>query len=75
MTATPLSVSDVARILNVRPAQISRLFYERRLRDDLCPIVAGRRLIAPEYVDIIAMELRRNGIAVVEAAGAQTDAT
>ena len=57
-----LSVSDVARRLGVRPAQITQLFYERRLRDDLCPIVGGRRIIQPEYVAVIAMELRRKGI-------------
>ena len=34
-----LSVGDVARRLNVRPSQVTQLFYERRLRDDLCPIV------------------------------------
>ena len=63
----PISVSDVARQLGVRPAQVSQLFYERRLPDDLCPVVAGRRLIAPKYVEIIAMELRRKGIKVQEA--------
>ncbi len=59
-----LSVGDVARRLNVRPSQVTQLFYERRLRDDLCPIVGGRRLIPQDYVDVIAMELRRKGIDV-----------
>ena len=59
-----VSVGDVARRLGVRPAQITDLFYKRLLRDDLCPIVAGRRLIPPDYVEIIAAELRRKGIAV-----------
>ena len=59
-----LSVGDVARHLNVRPAQVTQLFYERRLRDDLAPIVAGRRLISPELVPVIVMELRRKGIRV-----------
>ena len=57
-----LSVSDVGRRLGVRPSRITQLFYERKLRDDLCPIVAGRRLIPPEYIEVIAMELRRKGI-------------
>ena len=57
-----LVVSDVARRLGVRPAQVSQILYERRLRDDLCPVVGGRRLIPPEYLDIIAQELRRKGI-------------
>ena len=59
-----LSVGDAARQLGVKPRQITQVFYERRLRDDLCPIVGGRRLIPPSYVAVIAMELRRKGIAV-----------
>ena len=59
-----LSVGDVARRLGVRPSRITQLFYERRLRDDLCPVVAGRRLIPPEIVEVIAMELRRKGVKV-----------
>ena len=57
--------ADVLRWLgqrSVRPSQITQLFYERRLRDDLCPIVGGRRIIPVEYVDAIAMELRRKGV-------------
>lgn len=64
----PLSVGDVARLLGVRPSRITQLFYERKLREDLCPIVSGRRLIPPEYVEVIAMELRRKGIEMREAA-------
>lgn len=58
------SVGEVARLLGVRPAQITALFYERKLRDDLCPIVGGRRLIPSEVVEVVAMELRRKGITV-----------
>src|SRR5689334_20191585 len=44
-----LSVSDAARRLGANPRDISDLFYKRQLRDDLCPIVAGRRLIPESY--------------------------
>jgi len=57
-----LSVSEAARLLKARLRDISDLFYRRRLRDDLCPIIAGRRLIPQEYVEIIAAELRRAGL-------------
>ena len=40
---------------------ISALFYKRKLRDDLCPIVAGRRLIPLDYIDQIRLALRRQG--------------
>ena len=59
-----LFVGDVAKKLGVRPQQITALFYERRIRDDVCPVVGGRRIIPPEAVDVIAMELRRKGISV-----------
>ena len=69
----PLSVGEVAKRLGVRPSKITQLFYECRLRDDLCPIVAGRRLIPPDYVDIIAMELRRKGVDVRAQQASQFD--
>ena len=56
-----LSVSEAARRLQARPRDISDLFYRRHLRDDLCPIVGGRRLIPENYLDVIAAELRRHG--------------
>ena len=56
-----LSVSDVARRLGANPKDISDLLYRRTLRDDLCPIVAGRRLIPESYLDMIRMALKRAG--------------
>jgi len=56
-----LSVSEVARRLGANPKDISDLFYSRKLRDDLCPIVAGRRLIPENYLDVIRMALKRAG--------------
>ncbi len=56
-----LSVSEAARRLKARPRDISDLFYRRKLRDDLCPILAGRRLIPKDYLDMIALELARTG--------------
>jgi hypothetical protein len=56
-----LSVSEAARTLGANPRDISDLFYRRQLRDDLAPIVGGRRLIPVEYLDLIRMALRRNG--------------
>ena len=56
-----LSVSGAARQLGARPKDISELFYRRVLRDDLCPIVAGRRLIPANYLPMIAAALRREG--------------
>jgi hypothetical protein len=57
-----LSVGEVARqIPGARPQDITALFYRGELRDDLCPIVAGRRLIPPEYVELIRAALNRRG--------------
>lgn len=55
---TFLSVSEAARRLGVRPKDISDAFYQRRLRDDLCPIIAGRRLIPDDYLEQIAKTLK-----------------
>jgi hypothetical protein len=56
-----LLVSDVARRLGVAPRAISDLFYSRRLSDGLCPIVGGRRLIPPYYLNEIEAALRASG--------------
>ncbi len=56
-----LSVSEAARRLGANPKDVSDLFYRRRLRDDLCPIVAGRRLIREDHLEIIEMALKRAG--------------
>jgi hypothetical protein len=56
-----LSVSDAARQLGVQPRQISDLFYQRRLNDDACPVVGGRRLIPVSYLPAIADALRSDG--------------
>jgi len=56
-----LSVSEAARRLGARPKDISDLFYRRELRDDLCPIVGGRRLIPTDYLSQIQAALRRAG--------------
>ncbi|BBO32511.1 hypothetical protein [Lacipirellula parvula] len=61
------SVGEVADQLTerfgvrVRPRQITNLFSERALRDDLCPIKAGRRVVPESYVPMIVAELRRRG--------------
>jgi hypothetical protein len=45
-----LIVSEVARQIGARPRDITDAFYQRQLREDICPIVGGRRLIPPDYV-------------------------
>lgn len=56
-----LSVSEAARELGAKPKQISDLLYQRELRDDLCPIVAGRRLIPRSYLPTVASVLAERG--------------
>ena len=50
MSERMFGVGDVARRFGVRPHQITALFYEQRLRDDLCPIVSGCRIIPENYL-------------------------
>lgn len=63
------SVSEVARRVGARPKDISDLFYARELRDDLCPIIAGRRIIPEDYVSVIAMTLKRRGRQIAQEVG------
>lgn len=64
---TQLTVSDAARELTaklgqeIKPRDISTRFYLRELRDDLCPIIGGRRLIPADYLPQIEAALRRAG--------------
>ena len=64
----PMTVSDVARELSGRlgmdvgPRDITDLFYKRLLRDDLCPVVGGRRLIPRDYLPEILDVLRARGV-------------
>jgi hypothetical protein len=56
------SVSEVARVLGVRPRDVSDLFYQRLARDDMCPVVGGRRLIPACCVSEIEELLRERGL-------------
>lgn len=57
-----LSVSEAARELGAKPKHISDLLYQRELRDDLCPIVGGRRLIPRSYLPTIRHVLVERGL-------------
>lgn len=63
---TFVNVSEVARRLGARPRDISDLFYKRALRDDLCPVSAGRRMIPLDYIEIIRAALKRAGRPLAE---------
>ena len=60
------TVSQVARQLGASPRDISDLFYRRTLRDDLCPILGGRRLIPGSYIETIRAALKRAGRPVTD---------
>jgi hypothetical protein len=45
-----------------RRVTVSDLFYKRIFRDDLCPIVGGRRLIPRSYLTEILDVLRARGV-------------
>ncbi len=64
-------VSDIARHFRVKPRVISGLFYDRVLDDQICPVVAGRRLIPESYLPEVERVLRERGLlATSEAATA-----
>lgn len=47
----------------VTPREITALFYERVVSDDLGPVVGGRRMIRPEAVEVIVAALREKDAA------------
>lgn len=63
-----LTVSEVARRHRIPPRRISDLFYQRKLDDDVCPVVAGRRLIPVEYLPVVEAALRSRGTQQEDAA-------
>ena len=58
------TVGGIARVLSdrmgrdVRPSDITNLFYRRCLPDLLCPILGGRRLIPVAMLAAIETKLR-----------------
>jgi hypothetical protein len=54
-------VSQVARQIAARPKDISDLFYQRKLDDERCPVIAGRRLIPEDYIPEIQATLQSLG--------------
>jgi hypothetical protein len=57
-----VSVSQAARELGAKPKSISDLLYQRELQDELCPIIAGRRLIPRTYLPAVRRELLKRGL-------------
>jgi hypothetical protein len=57
-----VSVGEAARLCRARsPKDVTALFYRGELREDLCPIIGGRRLIPRDYLPVLEMVLRRRG--------------
>lgn len=56
-----LSVGQAARQIGALPRAITDAFYAGLLREDICPIMAGRRMIPPDYLPAIEMVLKRLG--------------
>lgn len=42
----------------VTPREVTGLFYDRVVAEDLGPVVSGRRIIHPEALDVIVAALR-----------------
>ena len=58
-----LSVGEAARLCNARsPKDVTALFYRGEVRDDIWPIVGGRRVIPRESMPPLEMVLKRKGL-------------
>ena len=54
-------VSEIARRFKIEPRVLSNHFYTRRLDDNRCPTVGGRRIIPADYPPEIEAVLREVG--------------
>ena len=54
-------VGEVARHLGVAPKVVSDALYRGAVRDELAPVVAGRRLVHESAIPILELALRRAG--------------
>lgn len=61
------NVGEIARRHGVKPAAVTQLFTERKIPDNSCPIISGRRLVPVDLVPRILDELKRKGVAVAAA--------
>jgi len=59
--ANLFTISSLARRFGIAPRRISDLFYGRKLSDEICPVVDGRRLIPESYVPAVEAALRESG--------------
>lgn len=64
------TVGEIAKRYGVQPWRITQLFYAGKLRDDLCPILSGRRFIPDDYVPQVVAALKRQGVRVQNREGA-----
>ena len=64
---------EVGRLLGrtVTPREITALFYDRAVPDDLGPVVGGRRMIRPEAVEVIVAALREKDAARQQGKGGE----
>lgn len=56
-----LTVGQVSKRLGILPKHVTDAFYAGKLRNDICQVVSGRRLIPDWYVEHIERVLRREG--------------
>lgn len=56
-----MKVSDVARQLGCAPTAVTQLWYQRKLPDNLAPVVRGRRDIPPDAIPQIREALAKCG--------------
>ena len=57
-----ITVGECGQLTGVNGRTLARLFYDRVLDADRCPVVSGRRQIPIEYVPAIRLELERRGL-------------
>jgi len=65
---------ELAKRWGILPKIITDCFYQGKLRDDICPVVSGRRIIPDWYIEHIERVLRREGKLPMQETGGVTNA-
>jgi hypothetical protein len=56
------SISELSRMWGIQPRKISDAFYARKLSDERCEFVGGRRFIPADYIAEVLRILREAGV-------------
>lgn len=65
-----VGVADAARRIGARRVDVSKVIYDGAIREDLAPLVGGRRLVRVDALEQVRAALVRRGKVLIPSQGA-----